>query len=98
MIKEFEAAFVFLTSGVIAGASGIGFTADGRVIHIPSNSPEGYRMVQLGFEMAHISKSITDAALKIETQRSAAKLVQAGRTLIENSLKLAPVETHGQSA
>ncbi len=98
MLREFEAAFVFLSAGVTAGASGIGFTADGRVIHIPNNIPEGYRMVQLGFEMAHISQSITDAALKTETQRSAAKLVQAGRTLVENSLKTLPAEAKGHSA
>jgi hypothetical protein len=98
MLKEFEGAFVLLSSGVTAGASGIGFTADGRVIHIPSNNPEGYRMVQWGFEMAHVSQSITDAAIKADTQRSVAKLVQAGRTLIENPLKLLPMEAKGHSA
>ncbi len=98
MVKEFEAGFVFLSSGVIAGASGVGFTADGRVVHIPGNNPEGYRMVQLGFEMAHLSQSISDANLKSEIQKSAAKLVQVGKFSIENSLKSAPVDAKGHGA
>ncbi len=52
MIRIPETAFVFLNSGVTMGASGIGITANGRIVKIPSNSPEGCRMVQLAMEMA----------------------------------------------
>ena len=98
MVKEFEAGFIFLSSGVVAGASGVGFTADGRIVHIPGNNPEAYRMVQLGFEMAHLSQTITDSALRGEIQRSAAKLVLVGKSSIENSVKCVPVEATAQSA
>ena len=98
MVKEFEAGFIFLSSGVVAGASGVGFTADGRIVHIPGNNPEAYRMVQLWFEMAHLSQTITDSTLRGEIQRSAAKLVLVGKSSIENSVKCVPVEATAQNA
>jgi len=98
MIRMFETAIVFMSSGVTAGASGIGITADGRIIHIPGNNPEAYRMVQSGLEMASLSETISNESLKGEIEKSAARLVQAGRSVLENSLKSLPSEAKFQNA
>ena len=98
MIRIPEAAFVFLDSGVTMGACGIGVTAGGHILKIPSNNPEGYRMVQLGLETAMLSESVNDAKLKLEMQYNAARLVKTGRTLLEDCLKSIPADTRGESA
>jgi hypothetical protein len=98
MFRIPELAFIYLSPGVAVDGGGTGITAGGHIVHVPGNNPEAYRMVQIGLEMAHLSESINDSSLKTETQKNAAKLVQAGRALIENSLKSLPAEARGQSA
>jgi hypothetical protein len=93
-----ETAYVFLNSGVTVGASGIGLTANGHIVKVPSNSPEGYRMVQMAMEMATVSETVNDLNLKTEMQQHAAKLVQVGRAMLERSLSSLPPEAKGQSA
>lgn len=98
MIRIPDAAFVFLNSGVTMGACGIGVTADGHIVKIPSNNPEGYRMVQLGLETAMLSETVTDPSLKSEMRQNAARLVHAGRTLLESCLLSIPADARGQSS
>ncbi len=98
MIRIPDAAFVFLGSGVTMGASGIGVTASGRIVRIPCNNPEGYRMVQLGLETAMLSETVSDENLKSEMQQNAALLVKTGRTLLESCLKSIPADVCEQSA
>lgn len=93
-----ETAYVFLSSGVTVGASGIGLTDSGHIVKIPSNSPEGYRMVQMAMEMAAVSETVNDASLKSEMQKHAGKLVRVGRAMLERSLDSLPPEAKGQSA
>ena len=98
MIRIPETAFVFLNSGVTMGASGIGITANGHIVKIPSNSPEGYRMVQMAMEMASLSETVNDANLKLEMQKNAGKLIQVGRAMLERTLNSLPEEARTQSA
>jgi hypothetical protein len=98
MFRLPELAFIYLSSSVAHDGSGIGITPGGHVIHVPGNNPEGYRMVQVGLEMARLSESISDTTLKAETQQSAARLVNSGRSIIEHSLKSIPPEAKSQTA
>jgi hypothetical protein len=98
MIRIPETAFVFLSSGVTMGASGLGITASGHIIKIPSNSPEGYRMVQMAMEMASLSETVNDAKLKLDMQKNAGKLVQVGRAMLECALNSLPEEARVRSA
>lgn len=98
MIRIPESAYVFLSSGVTMGASGLGITASGQIVKIPSNSPEGYRMVQMAMEMACLSETVNDANLKSEMQKNAGKLVQVGRAMLERALGSLPEEVRTQSA
>lgn len=82
-----ETCYVFLSSGVTVGASGIGITPDGRVHKIPGNNPEDYRMIEVGFAMARTAESVTDRTLRAELLNNSAKLINAGRTAIEGQLK-----------
>ncbi len=90
-IPQFEACFVFLSSGVTVGASGIGITANGHIVKVPSNNPEDYRHIQIGLAMAEAAESISDKALRTELLTNATKLINAGRTAIEGKLKNANI-------
>jgi hypothetical protein len=98
MIRLPETAYVFLSSGLTMGASGIGITANGNVVRLPSNSPEGYRMVQMAMEMVSVSETVNDANLQSELQKNAAKLIQVGRAMLERTLSSLPPEANSQSA
>ncbi len=98
MIRIPETAYVFLNSGLTMGASGLGLTADGQIVKIPSNSPEGYRMVQMAMEMASLSETVNDAKLKLEMQKNAGKLIQVGRAMLECALNSLPEETRTHSS
>ncbi|HEY2120486.1 MAG TPA: hypothetical protein VGH37_14950 [Candidatus Acidoferrum sp.] len=98
MIRLPETAYVFLSSGLTMGASGIGITANGNVVRLPSNSPEGYRLVQMAMEMVSVSETVNDANLQSELQKNAAKLMQVGRAMLERTLNALPPEANSQSA
>lgn len=88
-VPYFEACYVFLSSGVTMGSDGIGITPDGRVHRIPGNNPEDYRLIEVGFALARTAEAINDKALRAELLGNATKLINTGRTAIENKLKTA---------
>lgn len=82
-----EACYVFLSSGVTVDAGGFGITPDGHVHKIPGNNPEDYRQIEVGFAMARLAESVGDKQLRTELLSNATKLINTGRTAIENKLK-----------
>lgn len=90
-LPHFTACYVFLSSGVAVGASGIAITASGHIVKVPSNNPEDYRHIEVGMAMAEAAETISDKALRAELLANAAKLVTAGRTAIEGKLKSANI-------
>jgi hypothetical protein len=90
-IPRFEACYVFLSSGVAVGASGIGITPSGHIVKVPGNNPEDYRHIEVGMAMALEAENIADKTLRAELLVNATKLIAIGRTAIEAKLKNANI-------
>ena len=82
---KFETVLIFVSSGVASGASGIGITADGHIVHVPSNNPEALGSLIAGNNVLQVAQTTRDETLRAELTNVGTKLIRQGAKAIQET-------------